>query len=97
MSVPFLDLNAQNDPLRSEILASLGEVIDRSAFAGGPYVAKFEEEFASFCRARHAVGVGNGTDALWFALLALGVGPGDEVITVAHTFMATAEAISFWG
>jgi dTDP-4-amino-4,6-dideoxygalactose transaminase len=97
MPVPFLDLKAQNDPLRSEILASITEVIDKSSFAGGPYVAKFEEDFAAFCQTRHAVGVGNGTDALWFALLALGVGPGDEVITVAHTFMATAEAISFCG
>jgi dTDP-4-amino-4,6-dideoxygalactose transaminase len=97
MKVPFLDLKAQNDPLRGEILSSIGEVIDRSAFAGGPYVAKFEEEFASFCRTKCAVGVGNGTDALWFALLAMGVGPGDEVITVSHTFMATAEAISFCG
>jgi dTDP-4-amino-4,6-dideoxygalactose transaminase len=97
MQVPFLDLKAQNDPLRAEILASIGEVLDRNAFAGGPFVAKFEEEFAAFCRARHAVGVGNGTDALWFALLALGVGPGDEVITVPNSFMATAEAISFCG
>ena len=69
-------------------------MIDSSAFAGGPVVAKFEEEFAAFCGARHAVGVGNGTDALWFTLLALGVGPGDEVITVPNTFMATVEAIS---
>jgi len=97
MQVPFLDLGAQNRPLRSEILASVEEVIDASAFAGGPFVASFEEDFAAFCASRHAVGVGNGTDALWFALLALGVGPGDEVITVAHTFMATAEAITFCG
>lgn len=97
MKVPFLDLSAQNDPIRAEILSSIGEVIDRSAFAGGPFVSKFEKEFAAFCQTRHAVGVGNGTDALWFALLALGVGPGDEVITVSHTFMATAEAISFCG
>jgi dTDP-4-amino-4,6-dideoxygalactose transaminase len=97
MPVPFLDLKAQNDPLRREILSSIEEVIEKSSFAGGPFVAKFEEEFAAFCQTRHAVGVGNGTDALWFALLALGVGPGDEVITVAHTFMATAEAISFCG
>src|SRR6202790_1915223 len=97
MKVPFLDLKAQNEPLRSEILSSIGEVVDRSAFAGGPFVAKFEGEFAAFCGTREAVGVGNGTDALWFALLALGVGPGDEVITVPHTFIATAEAISFCG
>jgi dTDP-4-amino-4,6-dideoxygalactose transaminase len=97
MQVPFLDLKAQHDPLKAELMASVQEVIDRSAFAGGPFVEKFEEEFAPFCQARHAIGVGNGTDALWFALLALGVGPGDEVITVPNTFMATAEAISFTG
>jgi dTDP-4-amino-4,6-dideoxygalactose transaminase len=97
MQVPFLDLKAQNDPLRAEILTSIQEVIDKSAFAGGPFVAKFEEEFAAYCQTPTSIGVGNGTDALWFALLALGVGPGDEVITVAHTFMATAEAISYCG
>lgn len=97
MRVPFLDLKAHHEPLREEILAAIGEVIDTSAFAGGPFVARFEEEFAAFCGSPHAIGVGNGTDALWFALLALGVGPGDEVITVPMTFMATAEAISFCG
>ncbi len=97
MPVPFLNLRAQHDPLRSELLASIAEVIDSSAFAGGPYVARFEEDFAAFCDTRHAIGVGNGTDALWLPLLALGVGPGDEVITVAHTFIATAEAISYCG
>ena len=97
MKVPFLDLKAQHDPLKGELMAAIQEVIDRSAFAGGPYVEKFETEFAPYCHARHAVGVANGTDALWFALLALGVGPGDEVITVPNSFMATAEAISFCG
>jgi dTDP-4-amino-4,6-dideoxygalactose transaminase len=97
MKVPFLDLNAQHAPLRAEIDRAIGEVIDRSAFAGGPFVAQFEAEFAAYCDCRHAIGVGNGTDALWFALLALGVGPGDEVITVPGTFMATAEAISYCG
>lgn len=95
--VPFLDLAAQHAPLRAEFDRAIGEVIDSSAFAGGPFVARFEEEFASFCDSRHAIGVGNGTDALWLALLALGVGPGDEVITVPGTFMATAEAISYCG
>lgn len=95
--VPFLDLHAHHAPRRAEFLAAIAEVIDAGAFAGGPFVAKFEQEFATFCGARHAIGVGNGTDALWFALLALGVGPGDEVITVPSTFMATAEAISFCG
>jgi dTDP-4-amino-4,6-dideoxygalactose transaminase len=97
MTVPFLNLRAQHDPIRNELLAAFADVLDRSAFAGGPFVAKFEEEFAAFCGTKHAIGVGNGTDALWLALLALGVGPGDEVITVPMTFMATAEAISFVG
>ena len=83
--------------MRDELRAALEDVIDASAFAGGSFVEKFEREFAGFCGAKHASGVGNGTDALWFALLALGVGPGDEVITVPSTFMATAEAISFCG
>lgn len=95
--VPFLNLRAQHDPIRDEILAAIGEVIDTNAFAGGPFVAKFEEDFAQFCHAKHAIGVGNGTDALWLAFLALGIGPGDEVITVPSTFMATAEAITYCG
>lgn len=94
-SVPFLNLRAQHDPLRGEILAAIQEVIDTNAFAGGPFVARFEDEFAQFCQTRHAVGLGSGTEALWLALLALGVGPGDEVITVPSTFMATAEAITY--
>jgi dTDP-4-amino-4,6-dideoxygalactose transaminase len=97
IKVPFLDLKAQHEPLRAEFDRVIGEVIDNSAFAGGPYVAKFEEAFACFCDAKEAIGVGNGTDALWFALLACGIGSGDEVITTPSTFMATAEAISYCG
>jgi len=97
MKVPFLDLKAQHDPLRSEFLAAIAEVIDQNAFAGGPYVAKFEQEFAAYCQTPHAIGLGNGTDALWLALLGLGIGAGDEVITVPSTFMATAEAITYTG
>jgi dTDP-4-amino-4,6-dideoxygalactose transaminase len=97
MKVPFLDLNAQNAPLRAEIDRAIADVIDSSAFAGGPFVARFEEEFAAFCDVKHAIGVGSGTEALWLALLAKGVGPGDEVITVPSTFMATAEAITYCG
>lgn len=97
MRVPFLDLKAQHEPLRAELDAAIREVVDAGAFAGGPFVAKFEEDFAAFCRCPYAIGVGNGTDAIWLSLLALGVGPGDEVITVPSTFMATAEAISFTG
>jgi len=95
--IPFLNLKAQHQALKSEILDAISEVLDSTAFAGGPYVAKFEEEFAAYCNTKYAVGVGNGTDALWFALLALGIGPGDEVITVPNTFIATAEAITYCG
>ena len=97
MHVPFLNLRAAHEPLRAEFISAIHEVIDSSAFAGGPFVASFEADFARFCQTDHAVGLGNGTDALWLSLLALGVGPGDEVITVPSTFLATAEAISFTG
>lgn len=97
MNVPFLDLKAQLAPIRAEIEAAMGEVLDSCAFAGGPFVTRFEQDFAAYCGTAQAVAVGNGTDALWFALLALGIGPGDDVITSPSTFMATAEAISYAG
>lgn len=97
MKVPFLDLTAHHQPIREQLEAAIRAVIDNNAFAGGPFVAAFEREFARYCGAECCIGVGNGTDALWLALLALGVGPGDEVITVPSTFMATAEAISYCG
>jgi dTDP-4-amino-4,6-dideoxygalactose transaminase len=83
--------------LKEEINAAIQEVIAVNAFAGGPFVEKFERDFAPFCDCKHAIGVGNGTDALWLAMLALDIGPGDEVITVPNSFMATAEAISYTG
>jgi len=95
MKVPFLDLKAHHAPLTEEFDRAIREVIESSAFAGGPFVERFEEEFASFCGSSYAIGVGNGTDALWLALLALGIGEGDEVITVPNTFIATAEAITY--
>jgi dTDP-4-amino-4,6-dideoxygalactose transaminase len=97
MSVPFLDLKAHHAPMRHEIDLAIAKVIDKGAFAGGPYVERFEREFAEYCEISHAVAVGSGTVALWLSLLALGIGPGDEVITVASTFIATGEAISFTG
>jgi len=97
MNVPFLDLKAQYAAIKDEIHAAVGEVMENTAFAGGPFVAGFEKEFAKFCNCKHAVGVGNGTDALWLSLLALGIGPGDEVFTVPDTFIATAEAITYCG
>jgi dTDP-4-amino-4,6-dideoxygalactose transaminase len=95
--VPFLDLKAQYQTIKEEIDAAIQEVVNSCAFAGGPFVAKFEEEFAAYCDCVHVAGVGSGTEALWLALAALGIGPGDEVITVPNTFIATAEAISFCG
>ena len=97
MKVPFLDLKAHHEPLREQLDAAIAAVINSSAFAGGPFVASFERDFAAYCGAQAAIGLGNGTDALWLALLALGIGPGDEVITVPNSFMATAEAISLTG
>ncbi len=97
MKVNFLDLKIQYAAIKDEIASALQEVLDNTAFASGPFVAKFEEEFAAYCQTEHAVGVGSGTEALWIALLAADVGPGDAVITVPNTFIATAEAISFTG
>jgi len=97
MKVPFLDLKAQYQSIKDEIHDALRLVMENTAFAGGPFVAQFEKEFAAFCGTKYAVGVGSGTDALWLSLLAMGVGRGDEVITVPDTFIATAEAISFCG
>jgi dTDP-4-amino-4,6-dideoxygalactose transaminase len=97
IKVPFLDLNAHHAALRGEFDRAIREVIDSSAFAGGPFVEKFEADFAAYNNSGYAIGVGSGTEALWLSLLACGVGPGDEVITVTNTFMATAEAITYCG
>jgi Predicted pyridoxal phosphate-dependent enzyme apparently involved in regulation of cell wall biogenesis len=97
MNVPFLDLKIQYSSIKDEINAVLQEVLNSTSFAGGPFVEKFEKEFASFCQSEFAVGVGSGTDALWIALLCSGIGQGDEVITTPNTFIATAEAITFCG
>jgi dTDP-4-amino-4,6-dideoxygalactose transaminase len=97
MKVPFLDLKAHHAPLREEFELAFSQVLDSSVFAGGPAVVRFEEAFAAFCNCEHAVGLGSGTEAVWLALLACGIGPGDEVITTPSTFMATAEAITYTG
>ena len=94
MNVPFLDLKVQFREIEHEVLPMVKEAMENAAFIGGPQVSGFEAEFAAFCGSKHCVGVNSGTDALRFALLAAGVGPGDEVITVPHTFIATTEAIS---
>ena len=94
MKVSFLDIVAQDRPLRDDILAVFDQSLATAGFIGGPNVTEFEQDFASFCEVDHCIAVGSGTDALRFALMAAGVGPNDEVITVAHTFIATTEAIS---
>lgn len=97
VEVPFLDLPAQHRALRKELIDAFSAAIDRAAFVGGPEVEAFEADFASFLGCRHAIGVGNGTDALHIALRALGVGREERVITVPNTFIATTEAISLAG
>jgi len=91
--VPFLDLKAQYASIRDEIAAALQKVLHNTAFASGPFVEQFEQEFAPFCQCEFAVGSSSGTAALRMALLGLGIGEGDEVITAANTFIATAESI----
>jgi dTDP-4-amino-4,6-dideoxygalactose transaminase len=97
MRVPFLDLRSHHAPILDELNTAIQEVIESSAFAGGPFTVRFEEDFAAYCKCPYAIALGSGTEALWLTLLAMGVGPGDDVITVPSTFMATAEAISYCG
>lgn len=97
MEVPFLNLRAQYESLKSELLDRIIQAIESTAFISGPFVSAFEKEFADYCNCKYAIGVGSGTEALWLALTALNIGPGDEVITVPNTFIATAEAISQTG
>jgi dTDP-4-amino-4,6-dideoxygalactose transaminase len=93
VGIPLVDLKAQYDSIKTEIDSAITAVIEQTAFIGGPFVRQFEREFARYCGVQHCVGVANGTDALFLALKALGVGAGDEVITVANSFVATSEAI----
>jgi dTDP-4-amino-4,6-dideoxygalactose transaminase len=95
--IPFLDLVAPHVQLEPELTAVFQQVISTAMFIGGPAVDNFEREFAAFCEARFCVGLGSGTDAVRFALFAAGVGPGDSVLTVPNTFIATTEAISQTG
>src|ERR1700732_3527834 len=92
--VPFLDLVTPHKELEDELLAVVKKAFSNAGFIGGPMVEEFEREFARFCDAKFCVGVNSGTDALRFAFMAAGVEPGDIVITVPHTFIATTEAIS---
>jgi dTDP-4-amino-4,6-dideoxygalactose transaminase len=94
MKVPFLDLVTPHAKLKEELCKVFETALDTAGFIGGPMVQGFEEDFAKYCDTTHCVGVGSGTDALRFALIAAGVGPGDAVVTVPNTFIATTEAIS---
>ena len=94
MKVPLLDLKAQNGPLREAILAAVADVVDKGAFILGPEVEAFEKELAAWLGARRAVGLSSGTDALLVALMALGVGAGDEVVTTPFSFYATVGCIA---
>ena len=97
MTVPFMDLKVQYRALKEDILSAVTHVLDSGQYVLGSEVAAFEEEFASFCGVRYGIGVNSGTSALHLALLAAGVGPGDEVITVPCTFIATVAAVLYTG
>lgn len=97
MNIPLVDLRAQYLPLKDEISAGMEQALEGMRLFLGPNVQAFEKEFAEFCGVKHGIGVSDGTAALHIILRALGVGPGDEVITVSHTFIATVEAIVLAG
>ena len=95
--VPFLDLRPMTEAVAEEVTAGWGALLDSGAFIGGESVVRFEQELAAFCGTSYAVGVANGTDALHLTLRALGIGPGDDVIVPANTFVATVEAVVLAG
>lgn len=97
LRVPLVDLRAQYLALKPEIMAAFEQILDGMQLFLGPYVQAFEQSFAHYCEAEHGVGVSSGTDALALALRACDIGPGDEVITVSNTFIATVEAIAMVG
>lgn len=96
-NIPFLDLVTPHMELKEELNEVFNSALSTAGFIGGPMVQGFEADFAKFCGTEHCVGVGSGTDALRFAFMAAGLGPGDAVVTVPHTFIATTEAISQCG
>lgn len=97
MQIPFLDVGAAYKELKPEIDAAIARVLDSGWYILGPEVEAFESEYAAYCEAKHAIGVANGLDALHLALLAMGVGPGDEVIVPSNTYIATWLAVSQCG
>jgi dTDP-4-amino-4,6-dideoxygalactose transaminase len=97
VNVPFNDLRAQYHTIKPEIDAAISEVVENTAFIGGPAVARFEENYAKLVGTRHSIGLASGTAALHLAMAAMDIGPGDEVITTPWTFIATSETISQTG
>jgi dTDP-4-amino-4,6-dideoxygalactose transaminase len=97
MTIPFLDLKRQYHNHREELDATMQEVVANTAFVGGATLSRFEEAFAHALGVKHCIGVGNGTDAIYIALRMLGIGPGDEVITAANTWISTSETITQTG
>src|ERR1700712_5005948 len=95
--ISFVDLKAQYHAIKTEIDAAVLQTLENSTFILGPDVTAFEQEFAEYCQAQYAVAVNSGTSALHLALLAAGIGPGDEVITVPYTFVASVSAIGYTG
>ncbi len=95
--VPLLDLGRQHSPLKDQVTAALGRIWDTGAFILGPEVKQLEANVAEYCRVKHAIGCASGSDALLLALMALGIGPGDEVILPSFTFFATAGAVARLG
>ena len=95
--IPCLDLQKQHRQIKNEVFEAFEKVYEKTAFSGGPFAEEFEKSFAAFCNAKYAVAVNNGTSALHLAMLALGIGKGDEVIIPANTFIATAWGVSYAG
>ena len=92
--ISCLDLKVQHQQIKKEVFEAFENVYDNTAFSGGPFVEEFEKNFATFCHTKYAIGLNNGTSALYLAMLVLGIGPGDEVIVPVNTFIATAEGVS---
>jgi dTDP-4-amino-4,6-dideoxygalactose transaminase len=97
ITIPLMDLSAQNSALKSQLVDGFSKLVDTCAFCLGPQVEGFEKEYANYCGVKHAVATNSGTSALHLALLALGVGPGDDVVTTPYTFVATTWAVSYCG
>ena len=97
MTIPFVDLKAQYGTIKSEIDKAMASVIEETAYIGGKYVLEFEQKFAIKYGIKHCISTANGTDSLYIIMKALGIGPGDEVITVANSWISTSETITQCG